>query len=54
MRFLYEKQDDSYSVGQGLLAAILPRDHVIVIEGTHSLDTVKEFWAIMLNTVPFE
>jgi pimeloyl-ACP methyl ester carboxylesterase len=46
--------DDSYSVGQGLLAAILPRDHVIVIEGTHSVDTVKELWAIMLNTVPFE
>ena len=46
--------DDAYAMGQGLLAAILPRDQVVVIEGTHSVDTVKEIWAIMLDTVPFE
>jgi hypothetical protein len=37
-----------------LLATILPRDHVIAIKGTHSVDTVKQIWAIMLDTVPFE
>ena len=41
-------------MGQGLLATILPRDHVIVIEGTHSVGTVKELWARMLDNVPFE
>lgn len=46
--------NDSYAMGQGLLATILPRDHVIVIKGTHSVDTVKQIWAIMLDTVPFE
>jgi len=46
--------NDAYALGQGLLATILPRDHVIVIEGTHSVDTVKQIWAIMLDTVPFE
>ena len=46
--------DDAYAVGQGLLAAILPGNQVVVIEGTHSVDTVKEIWAIMLDTVPFE
>jgi len=46
--------DDSYALGQGLLAAILPGNQVVRIEGTHSVDTVKEIWAIMLDTVPFE
>ncbi len=46
--------DDSYAMGQGLLATILPRDHVIVIEGTHSVATIKELWARMLDNVPFE
>jgi len=46
--------NDSYAMGQGLLATILPRDHVIVIEGTHSVATVKELWARMLDNVPFE
>ena len=46
--------DDAYAMGQELLATILPRDHVVVIEGTHSVGTVKELWALMLNNVPFE
>ena len=46
--------DDGYALGQGLLATILPPDHVIVIEGTHSVVTVKKLWAMMLDTVPFE
>lgn len=46
--------DDPYALGQGLLATLLPRDHVVVIEGTHSVGTVKEIWAIMLDTVPFQ
>jgi len=47
--------DDLYAMGQGLLATILRRDHVIAIEeGTHSVNTVKELWAIMLDNVPFE
>ena len=46
--------DDAYAVGQGLLSAILPSHQVVRIEGTHSVDTVKEIWAIMLDTVPFE
>jgi pimeloyl-ACP methyl ester carboxylesterase len=46
--------NDSYAMGQRLLATILPRDHVIAIKGTHSVDTVKQIWAIMLDTVPFE
>jgi len=45
--------DDSYALGQGLLAAILPRDHVFVIEGDHSVATVKKLWAWMLDNVPF-
>ena len=45
--------DDPFAQGQGLLATLLPRDHVVVIEGTHSVDTVKEIWSIMLDTVPF-
>ncbi len=47
-------EDDSYALGQGLLAAILPQDHVFVIQGNHSVATVKEIWAIMLDNVPFE
>jgi pimeloyl-ACP methyl ester carboxylesterase len=46
--------DDAYALGQGLLAAILPSNQVVLIEGTHSVDTVKEIWAIMLDTVPFQ
>jgi pimeloyl-ACP methyl ester carboxylesterase len=46
--------DDGYAIGQGLLATILPPDHVIVIEGTHSVATVKQLWALMLDKVPFD
>jgi hypothetical protein len=40
-------------MGQGLLAAILPPTHVIVIKGTHSVATIKKLWARMLDEVPF-
>ena len=46
--------DDGYALGQGLLAGILPPEHVIVIQGTHSVATVKKLWARMLDRVPFE
>jgi pimeloyl-ACP methyl ester carboxylesterase len=46
--------DDGYAIGQGLLATILPPEHVIVIEGTHSVATVKQLWALMLDNIPFE
>jgi len=45
--------DDGYAMGQGLLAAILPPEHVIVIPGTHSVATIRNLWARMLDTVPF-
>ncbi len=45
--------NDGYAMGQGLLAAILPPEHVIVIPGTHSVTTIKKIWSRMLDKVPF-
>ena len=47
--FLGFGEDDEYSTGQNLLAAVLPENRVMRIQGAHDIKTIKSLWSGFLE-----
>jgi pimeloyl-ACP methyl ester carboxylesterase len=41
--------EDSFATAHGLLADLLPRDHVFIVSGGHTPKTMKKVWHIFLE-----